>query len=54
MIRKVGPNTWRVLSEKKGKDGTHKNLGEADSLAAAKRRLQQVEFFKRKGKKGQP
>jgi len=44
MIRKFG-KTFKVLS-KKGK-----NLGEFKSKEQAKKRLQQVEYFKHKGKK---
>jgi hypothetical protein len=42
-IKKIGKKKWRVYS-KKGK-----NLGTAKSLKAAKKRLKDVEFFKRKG-----
>jgi len=44
MIKKFG-KLYKVLS-KKGK-----NLGTATSEEAAKKRLQQIEFFKHKGKK---
>lgn len=41
-IRKIKPNTWRVFSSK------GRNLGTYHSLKAAKKRLKDVEFFKRK------
>lgn len=42
-------NGYYVMSEKKGKDGRRKNLGGPyQSRENAKRRLQQVEYFKRK------
>lgn len=41
-IKKINENTWRVLSE------NGKNLGETSSLEAAKKRLQEVEYFKNK------
>jgi hypothetical protein len=45
MIRKVSGG-WKVLSEK------GKNLGGPyKSIAEARKRLQQVEYFKHKGKK---
>jgi hypothetical protein len=40
-IRKIGPSRWRIYSQK------GKNLGTYDSLAKAKKRLGQIEFFKR-------
>ncbi len=40
MIRKVKAG-WRVVSEKSGR-----NLGTYKTLAAAKKRLRQVEYFK--------
>lgn len=43
-IRKIDKNTWRVYSEK------GRNLGTYHSLKAAKKRLKDVEFFKRKEK----
>jgi hypothetical protein len=42
-IRKLPNGKWRVVSRK------GKNLGTYDSRAAAVKRLQQVEFFKRQG-----
>lgn len=45
MIVKIGKK-YRVVSKKKGKNGKRKNLGTFSSRAAAKRRLQQVEYFK--------
>jgi hypothetical protein len=45
MIKKTSKG-YKVLSEK-----THRNLGGPyNTKAEAKKRLQQVEFFKRKGK----
>lgn len=44
VIKKINENTWRVYSEK------GKNLGTYHSLKAAKKRLKDVEFFKRKDK----
>ena len=41
-IRKIGDNEWRVYSEK------GKNLGTYNSEAGAKKRLQQVHYFKNK------
>jgi hypothetical protein len=49
MIKKFG-KLYKVLSESKDKEGKHKNLGTATSKAAAKKRLQQVEYFKHKKK----
>jgi hypothetical protein len=50
MIRKV-EGGYVVLSESKDKEGHHKKLGGPYStMAAAKKRLQQVEYFKHKGK----
>jgi hypothetical protein len=45
MIRKVAPKKWRVVSK------SGKNLGETSSLAAAKKRLAEVEMFKHMEKK---
>ncbi len=47
MIRKRG-SKYAVLSAKKGKNGKLKRLGSYRSLAAAKKRLRQVEYFKHK------
>lgn len=47
MIRKRG-DKYVVLSEKKDRSGKRKNLGSAKTLAGAKRRLAQVEWFSRK------
>lgn len=44
MIRKVSGRKYRVVS-KKGR-----NLGTFKSKRAARKRLRQVEYFKRKGK----
>ena len=44
MIKKFG-KLYKILSSK------GKNLGSAPSLKAAKKRLQQVEYFKHKDKK---
>lgn len=42
-------NNYYVVSEKKGEDGKHKNLGGPyKTRAAAKKRLAQVEYFKHK------
>lgn len=43
MIKKVGKK-YRVLSR------SGKNLGESSSMEGAKKRLREVEYFKRKGK----
>lgn len=49
MIVKSGGG-YKVVSEHKGKDGKRKSLGGPyKSLAAAKKRLRQVEFFKHRG-----
>ena len=45
MIRKYG-NLYRVVSEQ------GKNLGEAKTLEAAKKRLRQIEYFKHLKAKG--
>ena len=50
MIKKFD-KLYKVLSESKDKEGKHKNLGTATSKAAAKKRLKQVEHFKKKKKK---
>lgn len=42
IIRKIGPKKWRVYSH------NGKNLGTSGSLAGAKKRLGQVEYFKHK------
>jgi hypothetical protein len=42
-IRKIGDDKWRVYSEK------GKNLGTYNSQSGAKKRLQQVHYFKNKG-----
>jgi hypothetical protein len=44
MIRKIGENKYRVVSQK------GKNLGTYPSRKAAEKRLQEVEYFKHKGK----
>lgn len=41
MIKKLGKNKWRVVSETTGR-----NLGTYDSREAAEKRLRQVEYFK--------
>lgn len=47
MIQKVpGKRLWRVVSHHKDAQGHRKNLGTSSSLASAKRRLAQVEWFK--------
>lgn len=48
MIKKFG-STYKVLSESKDKNGKRKNLGSGyKSKAEAKKRLQQIEYFKHK------
>jgi GH24 family phage-related lysozyme (muramidase) len=42
-IKKIGPNKFRVFSE------SGKNMGTYSSRGAAKKRLSQIEYFKRKG-----
>jgi len=47
MIEKDGSG-YKVVSEKKGKDGKRKNLGSGyKTKAEAKKRLGQVEYFKK-------
>ena len=41
-IRKIGPNLWRVFSEE-----SRRNMGTYPSLGLAKRRLGQIEYFKK-------
>jgi len=44
-------NLYYVKSESKGKDGKRKNLGGPyKTREAAAKRLQQIEYFKHKGK----
>lgn len=47
MIKKFG-KLYKVLSESKDKSGKHKNLGSYKSEKEAKKRIQQVEYFKHK------
>lgn len=49
MIEKV-KGGYQVKSESKGKDGKRKNLSKPESLGEAKKRLQQVHYFKNRGK----
>jgi len=42
---------FRVESESKDSKGKHKNLGESKTLSGAKKRLREVEYFKRQPKK---
>lgn len=44
-IRKIGYRTWRVYSEHR-----HRNMGTFHSLGMAKRRVEQIEYFKKKGR----
>lgn len=44
-IRKIGKQRFRVVSRK------GKNLGTYRSRAAAQKRLRQVEYFKKRGKR---
>ena len=47
MIKKIH-GVYMVLAESRGKDGKHKKLGTYKTMAEARKRLQQVEFFKHK------
>jgi hypothetical protein len=50
VIRKLKSGKYRLYSRKKNpKTGKRRNLGTFDSLAAAKKHEQAVQFFKRKG-----
>lgn len=44
MIRKLGPRRYRVVARKK----PHRNLGTFTSRGQAKRREEQVEWFKKR------
>lgn len=46
IIRKLKSGKYRLYSRKKDKDGERRNLGTYDSLAAAKKREQEVQYFK--------
>ena len=49
MIRKIGPNKYRLYSRKTdAKTGKRRNLGTFTSLAAAKKHERAVQFFKRR------
>jgi hypothetical protein len=48
MIRKLASGEYRLYSRKKNpKTGRRRNLGTFDSLGAAKKHEQAVQFFKR-------
>ena len=47
MIKKIG-GKYVVMSEKKGRNDRHRRFGSYPTLAEAKKRLRQVEFFKHK------
>ena len=49
MIKKTSKG-YVVESESKNSKGEHKKLSKPESKSAAKRRLEQVEYFKSKGK----
>lgn len=49
MIKKIG-GTYVVMGEKKTKTGKVRTFGTYKTLAEARRRLRQVEFFKRRGR----
>lgn len=47
MIRKLKSGQYRIYSRKKDpKTGKRRNLGTFDSLAAAKKHEQEIEYFK--------
>lgn len=46
IIRKLPNGKYRLYSRKKGPDGERKNLGTFDSLGAAQKHEQQVQYFK--------
>lgn len=49
MIRRIGPRTYRLYSRKRNpKTGRRRNLGTYRTLAAARRRERQIQYFKRK------
>ncbi len=50
MIKKIH-GVYMVLAEARGQDGKHKKLGTYKTMAEARKRLRQVEFFKHRGKK---
>ena len=52
IIKKIKGNKYRLYSKKKGPDGKRKNLGTFDSLDAAKKREQQVQYFKHQADDG--
>jgi len=48
IIEKIGPDAWRLYSEKKNKaTGKRKNLGTFDSRKSAEKHEREVEYFKR-------
>ena len=46
IIRKLKSGKYRLYSKKKGPDGERRNLGTYDSLDGAKKREQEVQYFK--------
>lgn len=46
IIRKLGPNKFRLYSRKKDKSGKRRNLGTFKTLEECKKRERQVQFFK--------
>lgn len=49
MIRKIKTGKYRLYSRKKNpKTGKRRNLGTFDTLKAAKKHEQEVQFFKRR------
>ena len=46
IIKKLKDGKYRLYSKKKGPDGKRKNLGTYSSLEAAKKREQEVQYFK--------
>jgi len=50
MIRKLKSGQFRLYSLKKNpKNGKRRNLGTFETLAAAKKHEQEIQFFKRRG-----
>ncbi len=52
IIRKLGPNKYRLYSKKKDKSGKRRNLGTYDSLEGAKQREREVQYFKHQADDG--
>lgn len=48
IIKKLGPNKFRLYSQKKDQEGKRRNLGTFSSLKKARQREKQVQFFKQK------